>query len=57
MDLEWRVTYFKKHETNSVVQNERKTAVVQIADGAGLILIVQVNGMRSEYMFFSCGFM
>lgn len=48
MDLEWRVTYFRKPGSNSSVQNERRAAVVQIADGSGLILVVQVNEMRSE---------
>lgn len=48
MDLEWRVTYFRTPGTNSSVQRERRTAVVQIADSAGLILIIQVNEMQSK---------
>lgn len=48
MDLEWRVTYFRKQGTNASTQRERKVAVVQIADGAGIILVVQINEMRSE---------
>jgi hypothetical protein len=49
MDLEWRVDFFRKPGTNSNAQRERKTAVVQIADGGGLILVIQINNMRSEY--------
>lgn len=44
MDLEWCVPW--KADSTSNIQTERKTAVVQIADGAGLILVVQVNKMR-----------
>lgn len=44
MDLEWRVTFYRTAERNT--KSEGKAAVVQIADGAGLILIIQVNGMR-----------
>jgi len=44
MDLEWCVPW---KAVGWKACPERKTAVVQIADGAGLILVVQVNNMRS----------
>ncbi|KAJ3556537.1 hypothetical protein NP233_g11955 [Leucocoprinus birnbaumii] len=45
MDLEWRVMYYRNPEGKNV-QMERRTAIVQIADRNGLVLVVQVNGMR-----------
>ncbi|KAF5347126.1 hypothetical protein D9756_010943 [Leucocoprinus leucothites] len=43
MDLEWCITFYRTAECGT--KSKGKTAVVQIANGAGLILIIQVNGM------------
>ncbi|KAF8624705.1 hypothetical protein AX17_007036 [Amanita inopinata Kibby_2008] len=45
-DLEWRVLFTRRTANGaSVTQYDRRVAVVQIADTAGLILVVQVHPM------------
>ncbi|KAF8625076.1 hypothetical protein AX15_005558 [Amanita polypyramis BW_CC] len=44
-DLEWRVLWARRANGQSARPNERRTAIVQLADMTGLILVVQIYGM------------
>ncbi|KAK2460873.1 hypothetical protein APHAL10511_007343 [Amanita phalloides] len=44
-DLEWRVLWARRANAANATPHNRRTAVVQIADVSGLILVIQVHGM------------
>ncbi|RDB28236.1 Werner Syndrome-like exonuclease [Hypsizygus marmoreus] len=46
LDLEWRVFFSRSGQSQSTKLVERRTAVVQVADTRGVMLVVQVYGME-----------
>lgn len=48
LDIEWRVFFTRR--SASTKMTERRSAVVQIADTRGVILVVQVYNMDSAYV-------
>ena len=47
LDIEWRVLFTRQHNSTSAQLKERRTAVVQVADTKGIILVLQVFVMES----------
>lgn len=46
LDIEWRVLFRRQFNSTSTQMTERRTAVVQVADTRGVILVIQVYGMN-----------
>ena len=49
--MEWRFYYIERSYAKTVV--ERRTAVVQVADSNGLILVIQICNMNRMSFFFA----
>lgn len=52
-DMEWRMML--KMRRSVIKQVENKTAVIQVADAKGTILVIQVFGMESTCLCPCCG--
>ena len=44
-DMEWRLLFVRRKNTPSANLVDRRTAVVQVADSSGLILVIQIYNM------------